>query len=1298
MTRVNAEKTNVHSNAFNFRSFVNSGVDPRTGLYTVGLSLHEVEVNDLRGPVVPLKLHYNPLSTIDNGYGEGWRVALTQYTPSTQIIAVHSGESFKVTGTYATEGEADRLKMKEQKIQSFKLYQLTNDPRGEYRVVHSNGLVEILQLTGSTPQVAMPVKMYSAQGHEVTLAYQQAGHGRMLGTLRDSQGVLLEIIRNLTASTVEIRLKPVQGVPLAVYTLHLEGDQMTRISLPTGNGAGWRFLYGREREQTCIKEVWTPLGAHEIVQYNDSGHGFPGPVDFLHVPRVTDHITEPGGGQPPIVVNYTYSNNGNNFLGRNASIAWDDSGEDNLYKVLGAYLYQSTERLMDGDDAVRTVTRTFNRFHLLTSEETTEGTHRKTVTTTYYANDTDTFDNQVPQCQLPKQVASRWELTDDARTWREDKELSEYDIHGNQTLSQQASGVIESTSWYPAEGVPGECPQDPYGFVRHMREKTVTPASDPLLIPDVQPGAAVLRTRYKYVEKNPITGVMTTPWVALAEESLLEVNGQTETLLERTVNTYVEKPGDKLLHGQIEQSAVTQGVNPGYTTTTAFTYSKPGATYGTFAGETVLRTVQTLSTDFDAVSKVITEERSLLSGLPVLTTDKDVQIRTTYDVLGRTLTETVAPDSPEHAATRTYTYRLIRPAGQGETPESQPASQVVENVKSVKTRTVFDGLNRAVFEEQQDVDNAGGQPPQYRAIYGANFNALGQMIDETEIDWLEKQDRPLTSTFTYDHWGQQESVTGPDQVKTWTRVNPITFRTEEWIEGMGKTVTVNNRFDKPVSVERLDLSDKRISLHSYKYDGLARTASEKNASNFETLYRYDVFDRMIETRLPDLARVVREYAPHSRNDLPTLISVNGKVLGTQTFDGLERMTESNTGGRVTKYQFDSSDSQPDRVVRPSGDVIEYTYAPALTEEPLTRTAKPKVATLAPIEATYTYDPLNARLLESTEQGLTLARTYNSNGEVVTEAREGYDMTYVYSRLGRLVRYTDVLKQVQNYEYDDGGRLISTELGEAGKPGHVKSVFAYNDQGLTQSIHTEDTVAKQSLTISLDYDAQGREISRVFDFGATAERLSQTWNGLDQVLIRDLSEGADGSGASLRHETYEYELRGRLEYYTSSGPLSPVDPAGKTIMENEFYFDVIDNIEEVRTKFAGGSNTALYTYDRTDPAQLGAVTNSHADYKVFDAVMTYDANGNMQQDSQWRMTYDTLGRLETVSAADGGGSRSYGYDGEDTLSAMRGDGADERLFYRGDEPANRIDGENSSTFMFGNGTVLAEQQAGADPKS
>ncbi|MBA1205383.1 hypothetical protein G7009_27125, partial [Pseudomonas capeferrum] len=73
--------TSVHSNAFNFMSYLNSGVDPRTGLYTLAIDFPTVTGNDLLGPELDLALRYSPLNLHDSGYGKGWNLQLSQFDP-----------------------------------------------------------------------------------------------------------------------------------------------------------------------------------------------------------------------------------------------------------------------------------------------------------------------------------------------------------------------------------------------------------------------------------------------------------------------------------------------------------------------------------------------------------------------------------------------------------------------------------------------------------------------------------------------------------------------------------------------------------------------------------------------------------------------------------------------------------------------------------------------------------------------------------------------------------------------------------------------------------------------------------------------------------------------------------------------------------------------------------------------------------------------------------------------------------------------------------------------------------------
>ncbi|MCW8275006.1 hypothetical protein IMF27_04240 [Pseudomonas sp. PCH199] len=298
-----AASTAVHSNAFNFLSFMQAGVDPRTGQYTVNLSMPQIKANGLSGPVVPLSLRFNPLNQDDLGFGRGWELPQSQFDTDKQVIALASGESFKITGVSSI---GNRLEMAEQKIQSFHLYQ---DEPTLYRVVHSSGVIEMLRLEGN---LALPETLYSAEGFKVSFTYLPFNNGqRRLHTVTDGQGVtLLEI--NRPAQAVEILLRP-DGTPggaLARFEMKLRnsgsGDEVFEVILPTDDKDKWQFTYQTVNGLLCITEAWTPMGGHETIEYSGVGHDYPGNAR-PSLPRVWKHISNPGFGQPALEVHYDYN-------------------------------------------------------------------------------------------------------------------------------------------------------------------------------------------------------------------------------------------------------------------------------------------------------------------------------------------------------------------------------------------------------------------------------------------------------------------------------------------------------------------------------------------------------------------------------------------------------------------------------------------------------------------------------------------------------------------------------------------------------------------------------------------------------------------------------------------------------------------------------------------------------------------------------------------------------------------------------------------------------------------------------
>lgn len=433
--------------------------------------------------------------------------------------------------------------------------------------------------------------------------------------------------------------------------------------------------------------------------------------------------------------------------------------------------------------------------------------------------------------------------------------------------------------------------------------------------------------------------------------------------------------------------------------------------------------------------------------------------------------------------------------------------------------------------------------------------------------------------------------------------------------------------------------------------------------------------------MPDGAVIGRAYAGHSTGDLPVSIAVDGVVLGEQGFDGLDRLVRTVTGGRERVFGYDEGMPQPARVTTPGGQIIEYDYTAQLGDEPVQRR-------LPGGTAVYDYDRQNARLVGYLEGGYEIRRAYSSAGHLRSEIRrEGSEETaasYEHSFRGRLLSYTDVFGELQSHQYDPAGRL------ETFRCGTTEAHFAFDAFGRPAAIHTQDSLAGQAMDITLGYDALGRETSRAFTFSGVGREVVQTYHPDGAMASRTLTQ----SGAILRAETYDYDLRGRLEIYQCSGSLLPADPYGREIDRQIFIFDALNNIVQVTTRAPDQSvNTASYEYDPIDTVQLRRITNDHAAYPP-EIVLDYGAGGDLSRDEHGRgLEYDALGRLTKVGAAAGGEESTYRYDALDILAGGTSGALEDRRFYRDGELANRIRGGQRSTFLRAGGSLLGERLSG-----
>ncbi|NAT25928.1 RHS repeat-associated core domain-containing protein [Pseudomonas syringae] len=1326
-----AASTSVHSNALNFMSSLKSGVDPRTGLYNVSITLPELQSNDLLGPGFNLDLSYSPLNTVDSGYGRGWNLQLSQYNPGTHILALSTGETFCVDGTSGTV-----LTMSEKKLDTFHFYKLDAT---HYRVVHKTGLVEMLEVHYSgTRQMAWPVKIIAPSGHSITLKHRPFSSTQyMLASITDDlDQTLLELSRSSTS--VNLALHPYaapDGAPLARYVMNLSASdkRVSSIILPDEQRASWRFEYElKAGDQLVIKRVDTPSGGREDISYLDSGHSFPSSANRPALPRVTRHVTDPGAGQAKIDVRYTYQDNqqrSRNFLGAGLPINWEDNGLDNLYKYLQDYDYVCTESLWVEGRRVRTVERTFNRFHLQTLEVTTQNYHQKTLATTYNIQAGVRYASQPNDCQLPRKTVTGWQLlnkperirsktvtrwqllnkTASIRSktvtrWqllnktasipRETTVTHTYDNQGNVLVHKRADGIEEVSSWYPAQASDG-CPADAEGFVCRLKERMTRPA------PATQAGAPTLSTRYRYESIRTLDGSEALYWIVPEGETLLEVNGDSDVELQQIRIEHIDKPDNPFEHGRTSRHIQTLN---GRSTFTRYAYSKFNEWQ---PGGPMLLITQTIETDFDRVSKTAVYQQSTLTGQNLLIDEDGVQTQYTYDALDRLTLETIAPGTL-YKATREYQYSLCNVYG-------QQAEQVLINARGVKTRSGMDGLGRTVIEERDHVDDK--HPQDLKQIFTAQYNAWNNVEQEAAHDWLANQ--PLTNTrrYHYDDWNQQCCVTTDDGVQTYEYSDPIGNGTHQgpvqktWVQSSdpvprisGRSETWLNLFGKPDRIINQNAAEQQLSDQTFLYDGLGRCTEQRDTRQRPTLFRYDSWSRMVSTTLPDTSVINRSYALQSSDELPTALEVvhqDGTTrtqAGRQEFDGLGRLTLTETGDRIEQFAYDAGQMQATSRKTARGDDINFTYTLALTDQIVSSTAPDE-------KAGFDYDNISARLTGAKNSQGTRAYAYDVHNQLQQETwadQQGqtWQTLHQSSLLGRPIKRTD-LKQGDDagmetvYGYDALGRVESIAQG------NLLTTIAHDTLGQLDQVTTRDLASNTTVIIKMEYDDQGQETLRTHTAANQPLRtLTQEWEVDGLLKTRHLQQ----AGSSLLHETFSYDPRGRLTRVVYLGSTLPRDELAREMTRQVFSFDELDNITLCQTQFANNtSERATFNYGsqdnpiNKDRCQLLGVTYAPPRAEP-GPTFSYDANGNQLNDEHGNsLHYDSQSRLQRVEKPDGTLISQYRYDGHDHLLATQ-DGTDSEVlrFYKGQQLSSSVQDDQRTHYLHLEEQPLGQQVVG-DPE-
>ncbi|WP_449220490.1 RHS repeat-associated core domain-containing protein [Tistrella mobilis] len=1236
-----------YSQAFNFPSALQSGVDPRTGLYSVSLPIARLIGNANLGPSLDLALRYDPLGAAAPGIGQGFSLGLSRYDSGQRLLILSTGDQFKVNET--TNG----VSLQQNRLDTVRFEKLTTGSyAGYYKITHKSGDVELLRNDAFT--IKVPSRIYSPTGRRLDLTWDQSGTTRRLTEVRDETTVLFQASYGTSVSTLTVW--PGQT---GSYTLRLffQGNFLNRVENTSQTPAlAWGLTYNPVGGRQMLTELQSPTGLIERVTYLAGTAAFPSGAGLPALPRVDSYTQYPQGNQPAISRTYTYSSN--NYLGASASGGRWSPDSDYLYDVLTSYTYWSRETSVCGDRTM-TIERTYNNFHLMTREVVSQGTAARTTETVYYARIGTQFKDQPPQFQLPRSSTVTY-ARNGGQSSRTETTTTEFDSAGNMTLQVTPDGTTTSWIYYPAGGEAGKCPPDPNGFVRFPKTCTVTP-------PATAYDAPVETTSYSYDALGVVSGSPVASAVMKTGEDLSR-NGR---LLHSATYAYVTDTRSAefgRMSRLTETIHVPGGTPASYTRQTDFAFARQGgdlvqtATITTHDGLTVTR--RRVQTTYGA--RLISE-----------TDPWGIETRYSYDGIGRILTSTTSAGTAFETV-QSYAYEL-------QSGSQKTSATIVTDPRGVRTRYWTDALGREVRREMADAD---GALQGWITIASRSYDAWGRVTEATDLDVLRADGGGSQTTvsgttrFAYDDWGGNDVTTLPDGHQERSAYDPVSLQTQTGLIGPGQgwQVTTCNLLGLPTTTTRHAPDGTVLATITCAYDGIGRLRRRTDELGQVTAYSYDDWDRVIATTLPDGTVVTKNYAPDSNDTLITAVRVGSTSLGLQTFDGLGRKQQTTTGGQTTSFTYEGNRPVPASEHRPDGVTASFTWEPALG---FSRT---QISAGGMVQS-YVYAPAGILLINATQTGGAVRDiVYYPSGLLKSETtRTAPDAptrstSYLHSLQGRLQHWTDIGGTTQRFAYDGIGR--NTGITD---PGLTASI-SYDGFGRPSSWTATDPTTGRSLTTTLGYDAFGLEISREIS-GAASLSMSQSWRPNGQIQSRTTREG----GTVLRQENFGYDSRNRLTSYSCAGSQPPVDGSGRAISALALNYDALGNVVGCTTTLTDGTDTAVFTYDTTDPSRLVRVTHTHPGYPAR-IDLAYDGAGRMILDGAGRrLGYDPLGRLITV---DGGTTASYGYDATDRLilQGLNGGGNDE-LHYRGSLLANQI--ETGSTLRFPSlaGLALGQRRDG-----
>ncbi len=1172
----------ITSNAYNFSEWINSGVDARTGAYSLSLFLGEFIVNK-GNTSLPISINYDAGSDLDIGFGRGWSVLFSRFNRINNGLQLSSGQSFELKWNSAkNEYDIPYRKLKDVRV----FYVSTTR---EVKIVYKNGKEEYLGWQdGELRRIVFP------NGDTIYFDYGFFKFEQVIWRIRDNIGRELTIDWWSNDWETIVNHKLNENVIQNIIINKTGNGSEKRLNHITYNNLSFttvEYRYIQACGYDVITSVTHPSGLVEAMTYLDKGHSLPSQAPLRNVPFITRHVIYSGDNQANRTTDYSYSDK--NYLGFASDRAWV-SGEDTLFKARSDYRYTTTEVI---NNEIK-IERTYNKYHLMDhAVHSHHGKEFKREQYTYFADLSKGIESQSAIYSLVKKESVTF-CNEKGNTHTYSREY-EYDDYANPLKIKETDGSVTTFSYYPKNGAAG-CPANPNGFVAQLKEQTFIPASD------------------EFPSRSETFTYLSLPRLDDSDKNLIFLDSVLSNHTQITKqHTYYDDKQNLATYGRIK------------TETTIVDNKKRELSFDyTFKADS-LETKTTYST-FDNLEQTVTETIDLFYGNVLETTDGfGIKTSFEYDLLGRKIRESVTPNTLYEATIR-YQYSV------GDSDNSVTVVDAQGNVhvthmnnagkpiyvelsgKEIKAM-VYDAFGLLI--EERCTDYLSGKTISSTTKYNYDANGeinrvehpdgrvekitqdlstlttvvemVGLLTETTHFNIsglpVHKETRDVSNTllasskYTYDGYGNQLSITDTNE-----RVTQFTYDTLDRLISTTRTldgIDIVEALTYPSFLETDTPANVTLDgnlLGTQELDGFGRKISETSArGKLKWTYSNESpFPRTVTTAQGKTLRptydlslgVLKSLEVDEEAALASIYqydNTSGKLIQSQSLDSEQELIRD-TFGRVTKETVVLNDGK--------GREATYTYSlmgkleqktdffgnkSAYQYDDLGRTSQIiQEISNKKITTTITYDDFSRpyryvtkdgaddvvivnltfndlgmetqRSFTATNYSQSISNTFNTDqllAKRVFNDSEGANVTenYTYNDLGYLTKYActgagapkDEYGNTiyrQDFTYDKYGNVTQV-ISTFSDSSSNRMILVYDQQFPTRLISLSNTHSTYPSSVSLNYDFAGNLLN-------DEQGFSYQYNALEQVS--SVSNNRDVLSE------YEYDTFGQVISQTVDG--------------------------------------------------------------------------------------------------------------------------------------------------------------------